>query len=235
MRVNMDIPHYSKTNHLAFSKEKQILDISDKKNFFHLEGKKVIMEEKVDAQAIGAFFNKELLHILFRGQYYCPEKNILLPKELHNCYKYFKNNEELFFDILLEDKIIYGEWMEYTHTVNYNKLPSYFLEYDIYSKEKNYFLSTEKRNQILRPYKEIQSVYVHAELNPFDFIQFKNIININKLSQYGDNLHHEGFYVKVEDDEKVLERFKWIEPKFFNDVVSSKHWRETTLKRNSLK
>jgi ATP-dependent RNA circularization protein (DNA/RNA ligase family) len=231
----MDIPHYPKTNHLAFSKEKEILNISDKKNFFHLEGKMVILEEKVDAQAIGVFFDEGLLHLLFRGQYYCPEKNILLPKELHNCYEYFKNNEELFFEILLEDKIMYGEWMEYLHTINYNKLPSYFLEYDIYSRKESIFLSTKKRQEILKPYKEIQSVYIHAKLNPFDFEEFKNIININKLSQYGDNLLHEGFYIKVEDEDKVLERFKWIEHKFFNDLVSSNHWREKSLKKNSLK
>jgi hypothetical protein len=72
-------------------------------------------------------------------------------------------------------------------------------------------------------------------LQPFNYDEFKNIININKLSTYDDNLLHEGFYIKVEDNEKVLERFKWIEPKFFNDVISSQHWREKSLKKNTLK
>lgn len=230
----MQIPHYPKTEHLAFSKEKKILDSSDGKLFTDLVGKTVVIEEKVDGQAIGTFFNDGLLYILFRGQYYCPEKNILVPKELQNCYNYFKNNEELFFDILQEDKIMYGEWLEYTHTVNYNKLPSFFLEYDIYSQKENIFLSTNKRQELLKPYSEIHSIYVHETLKSFDFEEFKNIININKLSQYGDNLLREGFYVKVEDDEKVLERFKWIENKFFNDVVSDKHWREKNFQRNKL-
>lgn len=231
----MDLPHYPKTNHLAFSKEKEVLDIDDKKSFLHLENKKIVIEEKVDAQAIGIFFNDGLLYLLFRSQYYCPEKNITLPKELHNCYQYFKDNEELFFEILLENKIMYGEWMEYTHTINYDKLPSYFLEYDIYCKEKGFFLSTNKRKELLNSYKEIQSIYVHEELNPFNYEKFKDLINTNKLSQYANNLLHEGFYIKVENNEQVLERFKWIEPKFFNDVIASKHWREKSLKRNFLK
>jgi ATP-dependent RNA circularization protein (DNA/RNA ligase family) len=231
----MDIPHYPKTNHLAFSKEKDILESADRKHFSHLEGKKVILEEKVDAQAIGIFFNDSTLYLLFRGQYYCPEKNIILPKELQNCYEYFKNNEELLFEVLLEEKIMYGEWMEYLHTVNYNKLPSLFLEYDIYSKTENIFLSTEQRQTLLKPYNDIHSVHIHKILQPFNYDEFKNIININKLSTYGDNLLHEGFYIKVEDNEKVLERFKWIEPKFFNDVISSQHWREKSLKKNTLK
>jgi ATP-dependent RNA circularization protein (DNA/RNA ligase family) len=231
----MIIPHYPKTNHLAFSKEKSSIDLSDRKSFTHLEGKKVVIEEKVDGQAVGAFFNDGLLHILFRGQYYCPEKNIVIPKELQNCYEYFKNNEELFFEILMEEKIMYGEWLEYVHTVQYNKLPSYFLEYDIYSQKNQYFLSTNKRQSLLKPYKEINSVHVHDTLKPFNFEEFKNIININKLSQYGENLLHEGFYVKVEDSDKVLERFKWIENKFFNDVIFDKHWREKELKKNRIK
>ena len=231
----MNIPHYPKTNHLAFSKEKDILESADRKHFANLEGKKVVIEEKVDAQAIGIFFEDGLLHLLFRGQYYCLEKNILVPKELKNCYEYLKNHEELFFDILLEDRIMYGEWIEYLHTISYNKLPSLFLEYDIYSKIENIFLSTEKRQELLQPYSELNSVHVHKKLEPFNYDEFKNIINFNKLSQYGDNLLHEGFYIKVEDDEKVLERFKWIEPKFFNDLVSSEHWREKALKKNTLK
>jgi len=231
----MDIPHYPKTNHLPFSKEKDILEDSDRKNFIHLEGKKIVIEEKVDAQAIGLFFNEGLLYLLFRGQYYCSQKNISIPKELKNCYEYLKNNEELFFEILLEEKIMYGEWMEYNHTINYNKLPSFFLEYDIYDKKEKIFLSTNKRLELLKPYSELNSVHVFQTLSQFDYSSFRSIINSNKLSQYGDNLPHEGFYVKVEDDEKVLERFKWIEPKFFNDVISDKHWREKLLKKNILK
>ncbi len=231
----MNIPHYPKTNHLAFSKEKEFLETFDRKRFSHLENKRVVIEEKVDAQAIGVFFNNGLLHLLFRGQYYCSEKNIIVPKELKNCYEYLKNNEELFFEILLEERIMYGEWMEYTHTVNYNKLPSLFLEYDIYNKIEQVFYSTIKRQEILKPYSEINSVHVHEIMPFFDFEEFKNIINFNKLSQYGDNLLHEGFYIKVEDEEKVLERFKWIEPKFFNDVIADKHWREKELKKNNLK
>ena len=53
------------------------------------------------------------------------------------------------FDILSDRYIMYGEWMGTFHSVFYDKLPHYFMEFDIYDKIDNTFLSTKRRNDIL--------------------------------------------------------------------------------------
>ena len=56
---------------------------------------------------------------------------------------------------------MYGEWMSAFHSVFYDKLPHYFMEFDIYDKEKKIFLDTLTRHNILSQCKiNIHSVKV---------------------------------------------------------------------------
>ena len=50
---------------------------------------------------------------------------------------------------------MYGEWLYAKHTVYYDALPHYFLEFDIYDKEQAIFLSTKKRKELLGSTKNV--------------------------------------------------------------------------------
>jgi hypothetical protein len=45
--------------------------------------------------------------------------------------------------------ILFGEWLYAKHTVFYDALPHYFLEYDVLDLEMQVFLSTKRRQQLL--------------------------------------------------------------------------------------
>ena len=43
---------------------------------------------------------------------------------------------------------MFGEWMYAKHTVFYDALPHYFMEFDIYDREKKEFLDTKRRREM---------------------------------------------------------------------------------------
>lgn len=58
---------------------------------------------------------------------------------------------------------MYGEWLYAKHTVYYDELTHYFMEFDLFDREKNAFLSTKKRRELLSGYPFIVSVLVLFE------------------------------------------------------------------------
>ena len=44
---------------------------------------------------------------------------------------------------------MYGEWLYAKHSIYYDKLPHYFLEFDIFDREQKIFLDTETRHNLL--------------------------------------------------------------------------------------
>ena len=54
-----------------------------------------------------------------------------------------------FWKVLGSRYILYGEWLYAKHTVFYDALPHYFLEFDVLDLEKQVFLSTTKRQELL--------------------------------------------------------------------------------------
>ena len=44
---------------------------------------------------------------------------------------------------------LYGEWLYARHTIRYDCLPHYFLEFDLFDRETDEFLSTDRRRALL--------------------------------------------------------------------------------------
>ena len=48
-----------------------------------------------------------------------------------------------------EVEVLFGEWLWARHSVSYNKLPAYFVAFDIYNKRQGRFVSVRERNRRL--------------------------------------------------------------------------------------
>ena len=139
---------YPRTPHLKGSKlqpgDEDLSQISPSK----ILGKYIVIEEKVDGANTAISFgeNGELL-LQNRGHYLTGGY-----RERH--YNLFKNwaiaHQDELFRILGTRYIMYGEWLYAKHTVYYDALPHYFLEFDIYDRKSNVFLDTEKRHEMLK-------------------------------------------------------------------------------------
>jgi len=228
--------------------------------FKDIFNKFLVIEEKNDGANTGISFNKDCeLLLQCRGHYLkgrgdWPEFNQF--KVWGNTYK------DQLFDILTDKYIMYGEWMGTFHSVFYNKLPHYFMEFDIYDKKNKVFLSTSKRREILEKSDvKINSVRVIKEgifTNKEDILScvgvskfvtenspfiLENILKDNKMTE--DEINSlmslnkdrlmEGLYIKWEEDGIIKGRYKFVRPNFVQAILSyGKHWRERSSINNLL-
>ncbi len=146
-----------------------------------LRGKHLVIEEKVDGANSAISFDAEgQLLLQSRGHYLNGG-----PREAQ--FQLFKSwghtHTRDFWDALKDRYIVYGEWLYAKHTVFYTDLPHYFLEFDIYDKQEQTFLSTEKRRIFLKqlPFVVSARVIYEGKLQKnqqlLDFIQSSPYIN----------------------------------------------------------
>ena len=125
----MELKKYPRTPHLTGSK----LQVGDEDlsqvSFSELEGKYVVAEEKCDgANSAISFDEKGEMYLQSRGHYLTGgyrERHYNLLKQWANVHR------DVFFQVLGSRYIMYGEWMYAKHSVYYDALPHYFLEFDI--------------------------------------------------------------------------------------------------------
>ena len=143
-----NIVKYPRTKHIEGSR----LQVGDEDlsqvKFKEILNKNIVIEEKVDGanSAISFGPNNELL-LQSRGHYLTGGY-----RERHfNLFKQWASiHQEEFFKVLGTRYIMYGEWLYAKHTIYYDALPHYFMEFDIYDKEKGVFLDTPTRHELLK-------------------------------------------------------------------------------------
>ncbi|MBO0783543.1 MAG: RNA ligase family protein [Ktedonobacteraceae bacterium] len=223
-----------------------------------LAGRHVVVEEKMDgANSAISFSDDGQLLLQSRGHYLTGgprEKQFHLFKTW--AYRYAGE----LWEVLGERYILYGEWLYAKHTVFYTDLPHYFMEFDIYDKEMDIFLSTERRRAFLAALPFVISVKVLYEgwvssaqelidmIGPSHFIseghldrlrercQEKGLDATQALKETDASILMEGLYLKIEEDGRVQERYKYVRASFLQTVFDSEsHWMDRPLLPNCLK
>lgn len=247
---------YPRTNHLQGSGFQKGDEDLESVPFEQIKGQYLVIEEKLDGANSGISFDDEgnLLiqsrgHIL-RGGWREQQFNLL--KSWATTY------QDMFFDLLSNRYIMYGEWVFAKHTLFYDALPHYFMEFDIFDKKTEIFLSTRRRHMLLKDQPIISvpvlktgcferleditsligdSLYKTDELeNSFVDVVKKTGINLEKAKQETDlSSKMEGLYIKQEDDDQVLDRMKYIRSDFLNTISESgTHWMDRPIIPNQL-
>lgn len=248
---------YPRTRHLEGSR-KQSGD-EDLKNvaFSEIEGKYLVLEEKVDGANCGISFDRNgKMYLQSRGHYLnggYGEKQFDLFKLWAGCFE-----EKL--RVLLGDRyVMYGEWLYAKHTVFYDWLPHYFMEFDIFDKVEQKFFSTRKRREFLQNAPFVYSVRVLSEgyyadseaiaewIGPSLFISRaaeehflaqckKSGVNPETAARQTDlSGIMEGIYIKVEEGDYVIDRLKFVRASFLNTILDSEsHWASRPIVANRL-
>ena len=247
---------YPRTPHLEGSRLQSGDEDLSQILFSDIQGKHLVVEEKIDGANSAISFNEdgELL-LQSRGHYLTGgyrERHYNLMKQWANVH------QDAFFDVLGSRYILYGEWMYAKHSVYYDKLPHYFLEFDIFDRETGIFLDTHRRHTMLEDLPVI-SVPVLAEgafqrkeqlislLGDSCCISDAHIENLRATSEKlgldpdrqcretdGTKLM-EGLYIKVEENGQVVDRLKYVRASFTQTVeVSKTHWLDRPIVPNGL-
>lgn len=249
---------YPRTKHISGSCIQRGDEDLNTVAFESIAGRFMVVEEKVDGANSGISFDSNgKLYLQCRGHYLnggYGERHFDLFKTWANCH------QAALFRLLGSRYIMYGEWLYAKHTVFYDELTHYFMEFDIYDKEKKCFLSTRCRRELLAPYSFIQSVLVLFEGKISSFENLKSYLGISHfkseawelcleetskalgldpvlIKQQTDPTRlMEGLYVKIENDDCVIERVKYVRHSFTNAILDSNtHWINRPIVPNKLK
>lgn len=237
---------YPRTHHIEGSRLQPGDEDLDSIPFDVLKEQYVVAEEKVDgANAAISFAPDGQIRLQSRGHYLTGGV-----REKHfNLFKQWAHTHALaFWEVLGSRYILFGEWLYAKHTVFYDALPHYFLEYDVLDLEKQVFLSTKSRQQLLaglplisvpvlfsgeiQSYKQMigllgRSHYqTAAHLQTFRQVcQEKGLDVERSLKQTDQSSLMEGLYIKVEPEDTVTARYKYVRSSFLTTIQQSDgHW-----------
>jgi len=252
-----DLQKYPRTQHIEGSGLQKGDDAAERVPFFDIAGKPLVIEEKLDGANVGISFDENAnLRLQCRGHYLTGgpgEAQFALFKTWASAY------QTALWDAIDTRYILYAEWLYAKHTVFYDALPHYLMEFDLFDRETGTFLSTERRREILAPtpvvsvpvvytgtvrrLKDLTSLIrpslyktTHWRQSLTDAIEETGI----DPSRFGaketdDSDLSEGLYIKWEEDGIVRGRYKWVREAFIQTILDSEtHWRDRPLIVNRL-
>jgi hypothetical protein len=189
-----------------------------------LEGLPLVIEEKLDGSNSGISFDDDgALVLQSRGHALTGGRQFDLFKRWASTYR------DSLWSILGNRYLMYGEWLYARHTIAYDELPHYFLEFDILDRETGSFLSTDRRHALLAG-SPVQSVPVLAR-SPAPV--WEKLLTRSRCSS---SELMEGLYIKWETDGHVQGRYKYVRKGFLQAVADSEtHWMDRPIEPNRLR
>lgn len=251
----MRIIKYPRTRHIEGSRH-QLGDTPDDQKLAALRGIALTAEEKVDGANSGISFDPAgKLYLQSRGHFLTGG-----PRERHFSLMktWAQTHAPRFFEVLKARFTLYGEWLYAKHTVFYDALPAYFMEFDVLDRQDGTFLSTEARRELLFGLPIVPVPVLHsgeirsrAELNAllrptlYRTPHWKGALH-EAAARSGSRLDMvaaqsdmselaEGLYLKREEKGLCLDRFKFVRGDFLQTIQSAdSHWHDRPILPNGL-
>ena len=251
------IHKYPRTHHIEGSRFQPGDEDLESVPFRRIAGSHLVVEEKVDGANCAISFSIDG-HLLLqsRGHYLTGglrEKQFTLFKQ------WASTHEATFRERLTDRYVMYGEWLYAKHTVFYDHLPHYFLEFDVFDTQNKHFLSTPSRRNLLKELPIVSVRVLHqgplrkkGELmdlvGPSEYISTGHIDRLRLAAEERDvdpdravretdaSCQMEGLYLKVENGHDVSERYKFVRSGFLAAVSASEgHWLNRPIIPNILR
>jgi hypothetical protein len=221
-----------------------------------LHGSYLVVEEKIDGANAGISFGAGgELRLQSRGHYLVGgyrERHFALLKT------WAARHRDSLWRILGDRYVMFGEWVYAKHTIFYDQLPHYFLEFDLFDTREGFYLDTQERHRRLAggPVHSVPVLWRGAGQSmpkPTELVR----ASLYKTALWRENLHAiaeaegldvekvvaetdaaseaEGLYLKVEAEGRVSGRLKWIRHSFLTTVLGSgSHWLDRPIVPNQL-
>jgi ATP-dependent RNA circularization protein (DNA/RNA ligase family) len=189
-----------------------------------LLAERVVVEEKIDGANVG-------LSVSLDGDIVAQNRGGYLTRS--HCHEQFRplwpwldRHRDDLFDALGDDLVLFGEWCYARHSVPYDRLPDWFLCFDVYDRKQARFWSAQRRNELLGQ-NGLESTPQVAR-GRFTIKQLEGLIGASLVGT-GDM---EGLVVRAEADGFVTARGKLVSARFTQQI--EEHWSRGPVRRNSL-
>lgn len=253
----MPLQKYPRTPHLRHSRLQAGDEGLEVVDFSAIAGRPLVVEEKVDGANAGVSFDADGgLLLQSRGHFLAGG-----PRERHfSPFKAWASGlRQTLWERIGTRYVVYGEWLYAKHTIFYDALPAWFLEFDVLDRSTGRFLATDRRRDLLAGL-AIDSVPVlHRGTidDPASLLallgrsSFKSADWRGALDRAAAIPPHrgatvtdqtdpsdlmEGLYVKIEEGGTVTARYKFVRQDFLSRVADSEsHWLDRPILPNGLR
>jgi hypothetical protein len=242
----VNLHKYPRTQHLEGSRLQPGDEDLAQVQFAELAGRHLVVEEKLDGANAALSFDEE-------GKLWLQSRGHFLTggwRERH--FAPFKQwaaeHAAVLHERLGPRYVLYGEWLFAKHTIFYDALPSWFLEFDILDGETGEWLSTPRRRDLLRgtpvvpvpvlregPARRLDELTALVSRSLYKSDRWRERLEAaarargldpDRLVQETDPSDDmEGLYIKLEEEGRVVGRYKWVRKSFLTTVLDSgSHW-----------
>ncbi len=254
--MTFPIRKYPRTPHLAGSRLQAGDEDLSQVSFEEIKGKHLVIEEKIDGANCGLSFDEDgKLLLQSRGHYLTGGG-----RELH--YDLFKQwataHQSRFYQVLGSRYILYGEWMYAKHRIYYDALPSYFMEFDIFDRERQIYLDTAGRRTLTEQlpicsvpvlgdgcYLRKEEVLRHLGRSHYigeghlqtlrRYCEENGLDPMRVLEDTDPSDQMEGLYLKVEENGCVVQRLKYVRAGYAQrPMTSTQDWLHQAVVPNQL-
>jgi hypothetical protein len=261
--MTIPIKKYPRTHHLEGSRLQEGDEDLAAMRFSEIAGRPLVVEEKLDGQNAAVSFDDDGgLLLQSRGHYL---RGGVREKSFEPFKRWAATHAPAFYEVLRSRFVVYGEWCFAKHTVFYDALPHFFLEFDVYDRERDLFLSTPARRALLAglPIASVP-VLASASFSSLETLVGHVGVSTAKTPMWRERLREsaargrfrggahvdvertvretdphdemEGLYLKIEEGDVVVDRLKWVRASFLQAVVASdSHWFGRPIVENLLR
>jgi hypothetical protein len=208
-----------------------------------LQGAHVVVEEKLDGANAGVSFTRggDLL-LQSRGHYLAGGAR---ERQFAPFHVWARAHEALLLERLEDRYVMYGEWTYSKHSCWYDQLPAHFHEFDVWDRRQQCFLSTEARLRLLAglPVLSVPVLYRGPMPQRLELLwalvrsslarsegwreAFERAVaragldpELSRRQTDWDD-RAEGLYVKVEEGDRVVGRYKLVRANFTQAILDS--------------
>jgi hypothetical protein len=254
--MNEKILKYPRTLHIEGSRIQPGDEDLDSVPLESLAGRHVVVEEKIDGANSGIRFDPGGGILLqSRGHYLAGGAR---ERQFDLFKRWAPSHAHALREVLGTRYVMYGEWTYAKHAIFYDRLPHYFIEYDLYDRESETFLDTPGRRRLLSGLPIVSAPVLYSGLVP----TYRELVALVGRSNYvGPSPEQsleaasreagvspevaraesdtsgtmEGLYIKEEAGGAVVGRYKWVRAAFLQAVLESgSHWMSRPIIRNRL-
>lgn len=192
----------------------------------HLLSSEVRIEEKVDGANLGFSLGPDgALKVQNRGQYLSRP----FTGQFARLDDWMQAHQDQIIEGISPSTIVFGEWCAARHSLDYDRLPDWWLMFDVYDRREGKFWSSSRRDALAT------SMNLTAIL-----CRHQGKMTINQLQRFLDSLPScyrdgpvEGVVIKAEEGGWMTQRAKLVRSDFTQSIED--HWRSRSLQWNRVR
>ncbi len=186
----------------------------------------IILEEKVDGANLGVSFDSDgQLRVQNRGGYLDPP----FAGQFAGLGHWLDLRQDDLFDALGAELVLFGEWCAARHSLDYDRLPDWFVAFDVYDRAVGRFWSVPRRNTLA-------TGLTLATVPAIDAGRYSTSALVDLVATATSCFRDgplEGLYIRRDEGDWLVDRAKLVRSEFVQAI--GEHWRSRAIEKNHLR